>query len=54
MSLRWYGSSYDTVPLKYIRQIPNISGVITTLFNKKPGEVWTLDEILSLKKEVYC
>ena len=52
MSLRWYGSSYDTVPLKYIRQIPNISGVITTLFNKKPGEVWTLDEILSLKKEV--
>ena len=52
MSLRWYGSSYDTVPLKYIRQIPNISGVITTLFNKKADEVWTLDEILSLKKEV--
>ena len=52
MSLRWYGSSYDTVPLKYIRQIPNISGVITTLFNKKADEIWTLDEILSLKKEV--
>lgn len=52
MSLRWYGSNYDTVPIQFIRQIPNIHGVVTTLFNKKTDEIWTLDEILNLKKEV--
>ena len=52
MTLRWYGSQYDSVTLEQIRQIPGIKGVITTLMNKMPGEVWTLEEILALKKEV--
>ncbi|NLN05169.1 MAG: mannonate dehydratase [Clostridiaceae bacterium] len=52
MSLRWFGSKYDTVKLEYIRQIPGVEGVITTLYSKMPGELWTLDEILALKKEV--
>ena len=30
MSLRWFGSKYDTVKLEYIRQIPGVDGVITT------------------------
>ena len=31
MTLRWYGSKFDTVTLKQIRQIPGVTGVITTL-----------------------
>ena len=30
MTLRWYGSKYDTVTLKQIRQIPGVTGVIST------------------------
>lgn len=52
MTLRWYGSRYDTVTLEQIRQIPGVTGVITTLYDKMPGEVWELPEILALKKEV--
>ena len=52
MTLRWYGKNYDTVSLEQIKQIRYATGVITTLYNKLPGEVWELDEILSLKKDV--
>lgn len=52
MTLRWYGPGYDTVSLEQIRQIPGVKGVVTTLFGKQPGEVWTLPEIQALKKEV--
>lgn len=30
MTLRWYGSGFDTVTLRQIRQIPGVTGVITT------------------------
>ncbi len=49
MSLRWYGPDYDKIPLRYIKQIPNVNGVISTLFNMKPDEIWQLEDILHLK-----
>ncbi len=52
MTLRWYGSQYDTVKLWQIRQIPGVTGVITTLYDKQPGELWTQEEIHALKEEV--
>lgn len=52
MTLRWYGSGYDTVTLEQIRQIPGVTGVITTLYNTKPGEVWDRKDIKDLKNEV--
>ncbi len=52
MTLRWYGEKFDTVKLWQIRQIPGVTGVITTLYNKQPGEVWTQDEIHALKTQV--
>lgn len=52
MTLRWYGSQFDTVTLKQIRQIPGVKGVITTLYDTKPGEVWGQDRIHALKEEV--
>ena len=52
MTMRWYGKKHDTVTLEQIRQICYVKGIITTLYEKLPGEVWTLDEILAMKKEV--
>ena len=52
MTLRWFGSNFDTVTLKQIRQIPGVTGVITTLYDTKPGEIWTREKIKSLKNEV--
>ena len=52
MTLRWYGSKYDTVTLKQIRQIPGVTGVISTLYGTTPGEAWEMEDILALKKEI--
>ena len=52
MTLRWYGSKFDTVTLKQTRQIPGVKGVITMLYDIPAGEVWPLDRILELKAEV--
>lgn len=52
MTLRWYGHDFDTVTLKQIRQIPGVTGVITTLYDTAPGEVWAPARIRALKEEV--
>lgn len=52
MTLRWYGSKFDTVTLQQIRQIPGVTGVITTLYDSMPGEIWKIEDIRKLKKEV--
>ena len=52
MTMRWYGKEYDTVTLQQIRQSCYVKGIISTLYNEMPGEVWELDEILALKKDV--
>ena len=52
MTLRWYGSKFDTVTLRQIRQIPGVTGVITTLYDAAPGEVWSRERIHALKEEV--
>ena len=52
MSLRWFGTGYDSVTLEQIRQIAGVTGVITTLYGTKPGEAWSLDDIRAIKHEV--
>ena len=52
MTFRWYGSKFDTVTLEQIRQIPGVTGVITTLYDTTPGEVWTREAIHALKEKV--
>lgn len=52
MTLRWFGSKFDTVTLNQIRQIPGVTGVITTLYDTAPGEVWSRERIRALKEEV--
>jgi mannonate dehydratase len=50
--MRWFGTGYDPVTLQKIRQVPGISGVITTLYGVPPGEAWKKEELSVLKKEV--
>lgn len=48
MTFRWYGEK-DSIPLKYIKQIPNMSGVVTAVYDTPVGEIWELDKIKKLK-----
>lgn len=48
MTFRWYGEG-DSIPLQYIKQIPNMSGVVTAVYDTPVGEVWELDKIKNLK-----
>jgi mannonate dehydratase len=52
MTLRWFGSKFDSVKLEQIRQIPGLTGVITTLYDIPAGDVWPLERIVELKTEV--
>jgi mannonate dehydratase len=52
MSFRWYGNRHDSIPLQYIRQIPGMRGIVTSLLDIPAGDVWPFDRILELKKEV--
>ncbi len=47
MSFRWYGEG-DTIPLSYIRQIPNMQSVVTAVYDVPVGESWDEDKIARL------
>ncbi|MCQ2399253.1 MAG: mannonate dehydratase [Clostridia bacterium] len=49
MTFRWYGEK-DTIPLTYIAEIPNMSGVVTAVYDVPVGEVWPLEKLERLKK----
>lgn len=48
MTFRWYGEK-DSIPLEYIKQIPNMSGVVTAIYDTPVGEVWEIEKIKKLK-----
>lgn len=52
MTMRWFGDGKDTVSLEQIRQVPGIAGVVPALHTLPAGEVWPLDMILDMKKEI--
>ncbi|CUH91819.1 mannonate dehydratase [Herbinix luporum] len=52
MTLRWFGKKHDSVKLEYIKQIPGVTGVVSSLHDVPAGEPWKLEDILELKKEV--
>lgn len=52
MSFRWFGKKEDPISLKYIRQIPGMKAVISALGEIPVGEVWPLDDILQLKRDI--
>ena len=52
MTMRWFGDKFDSVKLWQIRQVPGVTGVITTLYDIPTGELWPVERIKALKKEV--
>ena len=52
MTFRWYGSQADPIPLKYIKQIPGMTGLMG-LLDRPAGVVWEPEEIKALVDEVH-
>lgn len=50
MTFRWFGPTQDPIRLDYIRQIPGVSGLVTSLLDIPVGEVWPLDQIMDVKR----
>ncbi|MCR4661393.1 MAG: mannonate dehydratase [Clostridia bacterium] len=48
MTFRWYGID-DKIKLEYIRQIPNMYGVVTAIYDVPVGNVWPEEKIANLK-----
>ena len=50
LTFRWYGDS-DPVSLERIRQIPKMSGIVSAVYDVKPGGVWSEESILKIKNQ---
>ena len=50
LTFRWYGDS-DPVSLEKIRQIPKMSGIVSAVYDIKPGGVWSEESILKIKNQ---
>jgi len=53
MTFRWYGSKSDPIPLKYVKQIPGMTGLMG-LLDKPAGVDWPEDEFKALVNEVHA
>lgn len=51
MSFRWYGID-DPVTLENIRQIPQMKGIVSAIYDIPAGEVWPYDRIVELRDQV--
>ena len=49
LTFRWYGLD-DSISLDYLRQIPNLSGVVTALYDVKVGEEWKEESLVKLEE----
>ena len=51
MTFRWYGDT-DPVSLKYIRQIPGMSGIVSAIYDVPVGEVWPIEKLKALRETI--
>lgn len=51
MTFRWYGFN-DPITLSQIRQIPNMTGVVTAIYDVPVGELWPVNKVESIQKEI--
>ncbi len=50
LTFRWYGDD-DPVTLEKIRQIPKMSGIVSAVYDVRPGEVWSVESIRSVREK---
>lgn len=50
LTFRWYGAD-DPVTLGNIRQIPQMSGIVSAVYDVPAGEVWPIRSIMAVKQE---
>ena len=51
MTFRWYGDS-DPVSLEYIRQIPDMYGIVSAIYDVPVGEVWPMEKLVALRDKI--
>ncbi len=51
MTFRWYGED-DKVTLDKIRQIPNMRGIVSAVYDTPVGKVWPIEKILKQKRVI--
>jgi len=50
-TFRWFGHD-DAVPLRYIRQIPGVTGIVSALYDIPVGDAWPRSRLAELKDEI--
>ncbi|MDR0884622.1 MAG: mannonate dehydratase [Oscillospiraceae bacterium] len=53
MTFRWFGAG-DPIPLRYIRQIPGVTGVVSAVYDVPVGDVWPRDKIDRLRAQIHA
>jgi len=48
MTFRWFDGS-DPIPLRHIRQIPGMRGIVAALYELAPGVAWSTAEVAALR-----
>ena len=51
MTFRWFGSQ-DPIPLRHIRQIPGVQGVVSALYDVPVGQPWSVEGLGRLKADI--
>ncbi|HEX7056757.1 MAG TPA: mannonate dehydratase [Bacilli bacterium] len=51
MVFRWYGEKLDRIPLRHIKQIPGVEGVVWALHDVPAGEEWPMEKIMEVKQQ---
>ncbi|MCL2358060.1 MAG: mannonate dehydratase [Defluviitaleaceae bacterium] len=52
MTFRWFGENQDPISLKEIKQIPGMTGVVTSFLDIPVGEAWPEERISAMKAAV--
>ena len=52
MGFRWYGEGNDKIRLSDIKQIPGVTSIVWALHDKMPGEIWEVEEIAEVQKQL--
>ncbi len=50
LTFRWYGDE-DPVTLEKISQIPTMTGIVSAVYDVKPGGIWSEDSIAKIKSD---